>query len=390
MKSPGQPIAIVCAFAWGVCGARSAGVAAIKEQTFHRDSSAKAVVYSRIIDSRGPYLRLVSGGVNIDITRSKMVARIEMPDGIPESIMEEEDIAPLRETLADVRAFATRYPSSARLMAQQIAALDSYVSRFEAGDVRHEGAWMSRNQFAGIEETRRREAAAVARAEVEKRVFEAGQRDKGLMLSDSKWMTKVETERRPPEAPTELSDSIEPLWNGDLDAARFAVKNLAILAARQTGAPKVRTERLMSAVRNLFQAETNLTNQIIARAGEAHEAAKHDRNAKKWLIPNAFGTIHKDASRDSLRKAAEIRQQSADALAARRRELREQLREIETVSADFQKLREQRVALILGAAARAVTARHFTEAELRPAEADDSLASVREPVPPEDDSSSTR
>lgn len=390
MKSPGHPFAIVGAFALGVCGAQAAGVAAIKEQTFHRDSSAKAVVYSRIIDSRGPYLRLVSGGANIDITRSKMVARIEMPDGIPESIMEETDIAPLRETLADVRAFTARYPGSTRLLAQQMAALDSYVSRFDAGDVRHEGTWMSRHELAGIEETRRREAEAVARAEVEKRIFEAGQRDKGLMLSDNKWMTKGETERRAPEAPTELSESIEPLWNGDLDAARFAVKNLSLLAARQTGAPKVRTERLMSAVRNLFLAETNLTNQIIARVGEAHEAAKHDSNAKKWLIPNAFGTIQKEASQDSIRKAAEIRQQSADALAARRRELREQLREIETVGADFQKLREQRVALILRAAARAVAARHFTEAELRPAEAEESLASVREAVPQEAESGSAQ
>lgn len=379
MKSPGQPFAIACAFAFGVCSTQAVGVAAIKEQSYHRDSSARAVVYSRIIDSRGPYLRLVSGGTNIDIIRSKLVARIEMPDGIPESIIEEKDIAPLRETLADVRAFSTQYPQSACLMKQQATALGNYVRRFEAGDVRHAGAWMTRNELAGLEETRRREAEAIGREEVEKRVFEAGQRDKGLVLSDGKWMTKRETGQRSPDAPTELSDSIEPLWNGDLDAARSAVKNLTLLTARQTGAPKVRTERLLSAIRNLFLAEANLTHQIILRAGEAHDAAKHDRNARKWLIPNAFGTVHKDASRDSLRKADEIRRNSADALATRKRELLDQLREVRIVSADFQKLQEHRVVRILAAATRAVGARHFTEAEFPPTGLEEPL--VSKPLP---------
>jgi hypothetical protein len=62
----------------------------------------------------------------------------------------------------------------------------------------------------------------------------------------------------------------------------------------------------------------------------------------------------------------EIRRNSADEVAARKQELLEQLREIDVVSQDFLKLREQRVAMILNAAARAVGGRHFTEAEFRP------------------------
>jgi hypothetical protein len=63
----------------------------------------------------------------------------------------------------------------------------------------------------------------------------------------------------------------------------------------------------------------------------------------------------------------EIRRNSADEIAARKQELLEQLREIDIVTQDFLKLREQRVAMILTAAARAVGGRHFTEAEFRPA-----------------------
>jgi hypothetical protein len=366
MKSRVHPLAILCAFATGVCAVRAAGVAVIKKHYFHRDSSARAVVYSRIIDSRGPYLRIISGGANVDILRSNLIARIEMPDEIPSSIMEEEDIAPLRETLADVRNFTARYPRSRPVLKQQTGALASYISRFDAGDVRYEGEWVSRKEFAAIQESRRREAEASNLTEVEKRVFEAAQRDQGLVLHNGKWMTKREAGEKAAESPTELSDAIEPLWNGDLDAARFAVKNLADLASRQTGAPKVRTERLMTAVRNLFLAESRLTQRIIARAGEFTEAAVHDKNAEKWLIPNGFGTIHKDASRDSRRKATEIRQRSADDLALHKRELMEQLREIEVVASDFEKLRENRVVLILNAASRAVAERHFPDGEFKP------------------------
>ncbi len=362
-KSRVDPLTLLSVLAAGLCAARAAGVAVIKEQSFHRDSSARAVVYSRILDSRGPYLRIVSGGANVDILRSNLIARIEMPDGIPASIMEEEDIALLRETLADVRKFTDRYPRSTPVLKQQAGALASYINRFDAGDVRFEGEWVSRREFAVIQESRRRDAAASGLTEVEKRVFEAAQRDRGLVLHDGKWMTKREAGEKAAESPTELSDSIEPLWNGDLDAARFAVKNLTNLASRQTGAPKVRTERLMNSVRNLFLAESRLTQRLIARAGDFTEAAVHDKNAEKWLIPNGFGTIHKEASKDSRRKATEIRQRSADDIARLKRELMDQLREIEIVASDFGKLREQRVVMILDATVRSVAARHFTEGE---------------------------
>lgn len=341
-------------------------MAALKEQTYHRDLSAKAVVYSRIIDSHGPYLRLVSGGTNVDILRSKMVARVEVADGIPTNIMVEEDIAPLRATLGALKEFSARYPGSAGVLKQQTATLAAHIHHFDAGELRFEGSWISRSELAAIQATRRRAYAASELAEVEKRAFDGAQRDKGLVLHDGKWMTPREIEQLPYDSPTELSESIEPLWNGDVEGARFVVKNLTDLAARQTGAPKVRTERLLTVVRNLFLAEARLTQRIIASTREAHDASLQDKNAKEWLKPNGFGTVTYDASRDSTEKAAEIRQRSAEGLDQCKRELREQLSETEVVAADFHQLHEQRVALILGAAVRAVGSRHFTPAEFQP------------------------
>ena len=87
MKLPVHPRFIAFSLAVGMNVAQATGVAALKDQPYHRDISAQPVVYSRIIDSHGPYLRLVSGNKNVDILRSKMVARVEVADGIPDSIM---------------------------------------------------------------------------------------------------------------------------------------------------------------------------------------------------------------------------------------------------------------------------------------------------------------
>ena len=367
MKLPAHPRFIAFSLAVGMNVAQATGVAALKDQPYHRDISAQPVVYSRIIDSHGPYLRLVSGNKNVDILRSKMVARVEVADGIPDSIMVEEDIAPLREILATLSEFSARYPRSARLLENQISTLTFHVNHFDAGDVRFEANWISKSGLVRTQQARRLASEAAERAEVEKRAFDGYQRDKGLVLHDGKWMTHWEIEHLPAEAPTELSDCIEPLWNGDLDGARFAVKNLTDLTTRQTGAPKIRTERLLTVTRNLFLAEASLTHRIIASNRDDYDASIHDKNAKDWLKPNGFGTVTYDASKESREKAAQIRQRSADELVSCKQELRDQLHEAEILADDFSKLREKRVTLILRAATRAVSSRHFTETAARTA-----------------------
>ena len=366
MRLSSHPTLIACVLAVGVCDARSAGVAVLKDQVYHRDVSGTAVAYSRIIDSGGPYLRLVSGKTNVDIQRSKMVACVEVAEGISTTITQEEDIAPIRGILGALEQFTARYPQSLALLKPQITALTTHVGRFDEGKVRFEGHWMSQAEFADILKSRKREYEASERVEVEKRVFDGYQRDKGLVLHDSKWMTPQEVEKHPPEAPTELSESITPLWNGDLEGARSALSFLSHLAAKQTGAPKVRTERLISAIKNLFIAESRLNQRILASTREAYDASIQDKNANQWLKPNGFGTVHYDVHQDSREKAAEIRQRSADGLAQCKRELRAQLVETEIVASDFFKLREKRVSMILSAAVSAVSSRNFTEAEFQP------------------------
>ena len=101
---------------------RAGGVAVLKEQPFHRDSTAKAVVYQRI-STTGPYLRMVTYRGNTDIPRSKMVDRIEFPDPPPPMLIEESDLALFRNSLTAMTRFASRYPASAPLLKPEMEAI---------------------------------------------------------------------------------------------------------------------------------------------------------------------------------------------------------------------------------------------------------------------------
>jgi hypothetical protein len=380
MKLSSPQLAVASALAFGICGASAAGVAVLKEQTFHEDSSARAVAFSKIVDSDGPYLRIVCGDTDIDILRSNLAARIEIPEGVPDSIMDEKDLTPLRLMLSDVKKFTARYPQSAALLEKPALALEGHISRFDSGELRFEGVWNSKSKLKEIKESRRREFERLERIEVEKRIFDASQRDQGLELQNGKWMTKQQIEALPPGSPTDLSGSIEPLGSGDLQGAKYAVQNLLDLAKRQSGAPKVRTERLIAVIRNLFFAEVRLNQQIIASVGEINEAAKHEQRAKEWLIPNGFGTVRNEESMKSREVAKQLRKHSVDQLAHCRKELVEKLQEADGVTEDFSKLREDIVVLTLSKAVRVVSARHFTPAEWRSAFPESSLVSIREKI----------
>lgn len=360
--------------------ARAAGIAVLKEQTFHRDSIAKPVIYLRIIDSNGPYLRIVNASRNIDILRSEMVNHIEIPDQIPPTLIEEKDLVDLRESLADMKKFSNRYPLSAPLLVPAIGTLSDHLTRFDAGEIRFEGDWITRDKFAAVIESRRLVDETRRKQEIEQLVFNEAQRDKGLMLLDGKWMTEQEARERPPSARTELSDALLPLINPDIENARIALQNLSTLASSQNGAMKVRTERLHTVIKNLFLAEFQLSGQIIACNVAAAKAAAHERHAKQWLKPNAFGTIRKYAARDSQDRALAVRNQADKQLAACRAELLAQLREADIVTDDFHKLRQHRVALILGDTVRSIAARRIPQGEFHSSFPDESLAAIRNSI----------
>jgi hypothetical protein len=370
-------VSCLLAFATGVPEARAAGVAVLKEWNFHRDTTAKPVVYLRIIDSHGPYLRLVTRRGNLDIPRFKLANHIEAPDSIPSRIMEEGDAVSLRTQLLAIKRFAARYPLSAGLLEPLSDALAGHLARFDAGQVRFEDNWMTRNELDSFLASRRQDAELVRQREIEHVILSEAQKQRGLVMRNGEWVAESELRKLPPTARTELSDTLWPLCNPDTEGARMALGNLASLADGQTGAAKVRTLRVHAVIRNLFLAEYRLSTQIIASAASMAAAATHERHATQWLKPNAFGTVRADEARESLAKADEIKSRSSRQLDACRAELLNQLREADIVTGDLYQLREHRAALVLAETVRSVASRNFPSGAFKSSIPDDSLSAIR-------------
>ncbi len=128
-----------------------AGVAVFKDQSFHADSSAKPIAYLQIIDNvGGPLIQLNTGSSRLTIDRSKFVAKVEVLSGMPPVIIDESGIKPVRQSLEELRAFAAKYPKSAPLLQQHITAMAAHVGKFDAGEIRYNGSWISKEAYAAI------------------------------------------------------------------------------------------------------------------------------------------------------------------------------------------------------------------------------------------------
>ena len=348
------------------------GVAVLKEHSFHRDSSATPVAYLRIIDSHGPYIRIVTSSGNIDILQSNLAGYIETPSSIPQSIQTDADATVLRNWLSSIKAFTARYSRSSTLLDPYEDVISAHLEKFDSGEVRFEGNWIAPEEVVSILDRRKREAEALRREEID-RVIQNEARDADRRASGGVTKNSL-TKRR------ELSDTLLPLISCDLEGAREAIKNLSALAATQSGAPKVRTQRLHDAIRNIFVAEVELSRQIFSNAKALSQAAEYDRRANEWMKPNAFGTIHKGEALESRGRALEIRNDVVQKLSSRRIALVNQLREAEIVVMDFSKLGELRVALALGETIHAIGKRSLPDGTFQSSLTKEVLATIRQEI----------
>lgn len=368
------PLFVLTAFA---APALADGVAVLKEQPFHRNLTARTVIYRRIIDSNGPWLRIVTARGNIDIGRSKLVDWMELPDGPPESVTGEDDISRLRDALATMREFAGRYPSCAALLAPEIAVAEAHVARFDSGEIRFEGIWMRPGERDRIRTDRRAaEMAELRRQALAVQEYEE-KKDEGLVLIDGRWMSREEAAKRSPVEPTQLSSAVWPLAKPDVDGAKRALDRLDALAATQSGSPKVRTLRLRATLRNLFTSEDRYSREKMAAASIAARAAKYERLTKEWMEPNAFGTVRDGESRLAAAKALDLRNDADARLAESRSDLLDQLHETDLLAEDFLGNGEHRVALTLGETVRAVAKRNFPNGTYQPVVPDEVLQTIR-------------
>jgi S1-C subfamily serine protease len=181
----------------------AAGVAVFKEQNFHGDASATPIAYVQIVEQGGPFIKLVTDKGVQTIDTTKFVARVGVLTAMPEEIGNEEQMAPIRRSLAEITTFANRFPKSAPLLQQQITALKGHVANFDDGKRRYNGEWIEKGDYAVIEAKNREKLADDKRIELEKfeqkrilrqkeEAYATAQRAKGLERHGEKWLPVAE------------------------------------------------------------------------------------------------------------------------------------------------------------------------------------------------------
>jgi hypothetical protein len=173
---------------------QGAGVAALKDQSFHNDSAAKPLVYSEMIDHGAPLVTFQVGGKKVTIERSKIAATVEVPTSVPNQILDETAIAPLRKSLNELTEFTNRFSQIRPLLSKHLDSLSSHVNNFDAGKIRYNAEWKSKQEYAifleAHEEQMRGFKDEEAKRQKEKIAFEAEQVAKGLTKHNGKWLDK--------------------------------------------------------------------------------------------------------------------------------------------------------------------------------------------------------
>jgi hypothetical protein len=147
------------------------GVAAIKEQAFHDDSSAKIVPYTELIDDRKYSVKINTGSLEFAFERSKLAGTVDLLMSLPADIRTESELAPVRMALKNISNFITRFPKSEPLLKSHVLSFTAYINSFEQGSRRLGGRWVDKKT---IEETERAELdkIAVAKKAEDKRIAE--------------------------------------------------------------------------------------------------------------------------------------------------------------------------------------------------------------------------
>jgi S1-C subfamily serine protease len=190
----------------GIATTKGAGIAVFKDQPFHADSSANPVVYKSLLMNNAPFVKLDTGTKQLTIDKKKLVAKIDIPDSIPLNLIKEADLAGLRKSHEEMVAFAKRFAKTAPTLTIPIDEVKANLDKFEGGQVRFSGNWISRADYddlkmkhlAEVEGLRKQdekiaEQRRMKRAEEE--AFAANQREKGLEQYGGKWLPKEEVMR---------------------------------------------------------------------------------------------------------------------------------------------------------------------------------------------------
>jgi S1-C subfamily serine protease len=171
----------------------AAGIAAVKQQHFHGNTSAKIIVFKKLV-TFGPNVKIVGNDDQVTMTTPNCVEYATLLSSVPDNLLTDDSLVPLRVNHAEVKKFQGKYPQSKPVIASYLSTLENSITNFSRGYVRYKSSWHSRKDYNLLKEKEASNEKALAErlAQVKKErfKFELAQKKKGLVQYKGVWMTK--------------------------------------------------------------------------------------------------------------------------------------------------------------------------------------------------------
>ena len=174
------------------------------------------------------------------------------------------------------------------------------------------------------------------------------------------------TEGQEPSTSSELSKTLSPLILPDIESAKLVLSNLEKLADSKNGAEKVAIQAMIKIIKNTYSAEFNVATKVIDQQKAETEAKTHEKHAREWLSPNAFGTINRAAAKDSSMKAEAVRKKATAELNDARENLIRQLRDADAMILIYHNKKDYNVVSILANTMLSINERSLPKDAYRP------------------------
>lgn len=122
------------------------GVAMVKPQAWSKDEQATVLEFQAVSNHTGYYQFRTAKTPAHQVPSAKVVTLIFFPES-PADIASAPQREALQKTIDDFVAAGKRFPSAARPLGQAVAPLKSDAEKFDAGNIKAGGQWMSRSIY---------------------------------------------------------------------------------------------------------------------------------------------------------------------------------------------------------------------------------------------------
>ena len=137
---------LVIALALTCANVHAKGVAAVKTQDYHADSSASLFVFESVELTNAIITFNIKGRKPYSVTKNNSVAYVDVIDSIGD-ITNDSEILPYRSSIKECEMFTSKYTKSKPLLAPYIKMISDVVEKYDNGLVRRSGKWMTKGDF---------------------------------------------------------------------------------------------------------------------------------------------------------------------------------------------------------------------------------------------------